>query len=393
MEAMVTEMSERKIYLDNAATTIVDDDVIMSMTPHFFRHYGNPGSIHLMGKESRGAVGISRHCIANLIGCNDPDQIIFTSSGTEANNLCIRGIKKYLKDNDKMCVAMSTIEHDSVRHSFESLKDDCFNIVQIHTNEFGYIDANCLLSTLDKNPDISFVSIMHTNNETGMMNDVEQIGEICKKNGILFHCDCVQSAGCSEIDVEKLNCDFLSLSSHKIHGPKGVGALYVRDKSLLTPIIFGGSNQEYGLRGGTENVPGIAGFGYACYNAFSNIVDTQSHNKKMIKLMANKLTKEIDGAYINGNIDRCSKTFNIRFDGVDAETLVLLLDKNGVYVSAGSACRGLESEPSQVLKAIGLTDDEARSSIRISVSKYTTEEDAIEASDIIINCVNMLRSM
>lgn len=241
------------------------------------------------------------------------------------------------------------------------------------------------------------VSIMYMNNETGSENPVEEIGALCRERGILFHSDCVQVAGCCRLDVEKMNCDFLSLSSHKIHGPKGVGALYVRDVSLITPMIRGGSAQEFGMRGGTENVAGIVGFGAACELMNERLHEIDVHNSMLKQIFYNVLVENLkahglqDVLHVNGDlIIKHGKTINIRFDDVDGETLLLMLDAKGIYVSAGSACHSHESKPSHVLLAMGIDPEDARNSIRVSFSKMNTEAEVKYAAGVIANCVATL---
>lgn len=240
------------------------------------------------------------------------------------------------------------------------------------------------------------VSVMHTNNETGVENPVSEIAKICREAGVLFHTDAVQAAGCSKLDVNEIGCDFLSLSSHKIHAPKGVGALYIRDVSVMRPMICGGASQEFGLRGGTENIAGIVGFGEACeimQHQLDKDVGIVSEMKwEMYESIKSRLAEHGLGKilHINGEPAHHGKTLNLRFDDVDAETLLLLLDAHGVCVSAGSACRSHESEPSYVLTAMGIDSEDARNSIRISLSRMNTKREVIRAAEIIVNCVRAL---
>ena len=247
-----------------------------------------------------------------------------------------------------------------------------FDVTFLDVDSNGCISSEKLVEAL--RDDTGLVSIMYTNNETGAVNPVESIGEACRKRGILFHTDCVQAAGFYPLDVEKIQCDFLSLSSHKIHGAKGVGALYVRDRSILEPLIVGGRAQEFGLRGGTENVAGIVGFGRACYYIINCTAGAGARIKRLSENFVTELHSRLRDKgleniiHINGDETNVGKTISMRFDNVDGETLLLMLASNDVYLSAGSACRSLESEPSHVLIAMGLTPDEARDSVRVSFS-------------------------
>ena len=259
------------------------------------------------------------------------------------------------------------------------------------------MDTEKYAEWLMQNADDERFNNIHVNNETGAVNPIEEIGTICMKRGILFHTDCVQAAGCHPIDVEKIGCDFLSLSSHKIHGPKGVGTLFAKDKSVLTPIIFGGAEQEFGLRAGTENVAGIVGFGEACEISSKSLhedciwVSTLKQRFYMALTDALKKSGRTDIVRTNGpSVLNPGKTLNLCLSGIDGQTLLLMLDGKNICISAGSACRSHEAEPSHVLTAMGLTADEARSSIRISFSRMNTADEAVDAANIIASCIEIL---
>ena len=327
----------------------------------------------------------------------EPEQVIFTSGGSEANNLVFHGLKDYLKSVGKTHILVSAVEHDSVLRAAESLIKDGFHVEYIPVSSECRVSPAVIEDAL--RADTGLVSVMFANNETGAINPIEDIGTICMKRGILFHTDCVQAAGCYPIDVVKIGCDFLSVSSHKIHGCKGIGALYAKDKSKLTPIVYGGSEQEFGLRGGTENVAGIVGFGKACEISSKSLhedtvwVSTLKQRFFMALNEALKDTGDESCVHVNGmSILTPGKTINLRMDGVDGETLLLMLDGKGVCVSAGSACRSHEAEPSHVLSAMGLSKDEARSSIRISFSKKNTADEAVRAAQILAGCISALRA-
>lgn len=386
------------IYLDNAATTRIDHEVLDTMMPYLTTMYGNAGTIYKMGRDANIAVEKARRQVADFIGGAMPEQIIFTSGGTEANNLVFQGISNYLISNGKNHIVSSAIEHDSVLNAIRKVcSQKLFDFTLVRPDGTGHIDPQSIKSVL-RDGITGLVSVMYVNNETGSENDIIEIARTCRDNGVLFHTDCVQAAGCSPIDVHKIGCDFLTISSHKIHGPKGVGALYARDPSVLQPLIAGGAFQEFGLRGGTENVAGIVGFGKACEIAREHLRDSDVRCSVLKQLFFSHLKNNLDFygcgdiIHINGDpVIKHGKTINMRFDGVDGETLLLMLDSKDVYVSAGSACTSHESKPSHVLTAMGVTDEDARNSIRVSFSRLNTEEEVCDAAQIIASCVNTIR--
>ena len=383
------------IYLDNASTTKIDPSVLDAMMPFLTDEYGNPGTIYGLGRRAKEAVERARAQVAKFIGAK-PEQIIFTSGGTEANNMVFSSLLSFLEQSEKTHVITTSSDHVSVLDSARNL---CikrgFDLTELQVNHQGCVELGNIKSELRENTGL--VSIMYMNNETGSENPVEEIGAMCRERGILFHSDCVQAAGCCKLDVEKMNCDFLSLSSHKIHGPKGVGALYVRDISLITPMIRGGSAQEFGMRGGTENVAGIVGFGAACELMNERLPEIDVYNSMLKQIFYNVLEESLKAQglqnvlHVNGDlIIKHGKTINIRFDDVDGETLLLMLDAKGIYVSAGSACHSHESKPSHVLLAMGIDPEDARNSIRVSFSKMNTEAEVKYAAGVIANCVATL---
>ena len=384
------------IYLDNAATTQIAPEVLDAMMPYLTEEFGNAGSLHSLGRRAADAIAKARKQVADCIGAK-PEQIIFTSGGTEANNFVFKGLAPYLKSQNKTHIITSKIEHDSVLNTVKEM-----NIK--HGFDVSYLDiTNGRVLEIDQreqetlNENIGLVSVMYVNNETGLVNNIRQACVFAHTNGALFHTDGVQALGSIEIDVDELGCDFLSLSSHKIHGAKGTGALYVRNPEILGSLLTGGEEQEFGHRGGTENVAGIVGFGKACELTTLNF--EQNRNRVMYlkrlfyDVLLHNLTECGLGMYLhlNGTSPyHNGKILNLRFEGVDAQTLVLYLDNNGVCVSAGSACRSHESEPSNTLLAIGLTPDEARSSVRFSFSHYLTDEQVFEAAKTTAYAVQVL---
>lgn len=395
------------IYLDNAATTQLSPVVLETMLPYLKEEYGNAGAIYSLGRRAADAVAKARQQVADFVGAK-PEQIIFTSSGTEANNLAICGSYHYLESIGKKHIITSPTEHDSVLKAVNAIckplspnEKKCikpkFHTSFLPVDKYGHVLVDYLIDKFDNCDDLGLVTVMCVNNEVGVLNDVKRIGQLCRKKHILFHTDCVQAAGSVPLNVDEVLCDFMSISSHKIHGPKGVGALYVRDKKYLHPIINGGSTQEFGLRGGTENVAGIVGFGTACELASNemeaNIKMIISYKQLFYKVLKDKLAENNleNIVQINGLLPSYpGKTMSVTFKNIDAETLVLMMDSKGVYISSGSACSSHESKPSHVLKAIGMSDDDARNTVRISFSKFNTMSEVENAAKILANCVSAL---
>lgn len=382
------------IYLDNAATTKIHPDVLNDMIYYMDNQYGNAGTLYKLGRNAAKAVSNARATVARFINSKD-NEIIFTSGGSEANSMVFNGVKEYLTKIGKKHIVLSKIEHDSVIKSAENLIKDGFHVTYLSVDKHGIIDTRELKNMLEEDDEVGLVSIMFVNNEIGSVNPINYIGEMCKEKDVLFHSDCVQALGNKVINVEEIGCDFISMSSHKIHGPKGVGALYVSENAMskINPLIHGGATQEFGLRGGTENVAGIVGFGKACDIAMNKFSEANTSIRFLKELFYSTLVKKLsennalEHFSINGEKrDITGKVFNIRFDGVDGETLVLMLDSRGICVSAGSACRSHESEPSHVLLGIGLEEDQARDSIRISFSAFNTPDEVEYAAETIVNC-------
>lgn len=385
------------IYLDNAATTKICHEALDEMMPYLTEEYGNPGAIYSIGRSAKDAVQKARERVADFIGC-EPDQVIFTSGGSEGNTLVVRGIAKYMKDNGKTDVITSYGEHESViRAVMDGLDESLFDVGLMDIKRGGCVDCDALRKELSYRKNTGLVSLMYVNNELGTVNPVRSFAEISHDFGALYHTDCVQAAGTLPLNVEHIGCDFLTISSHKIHGPKGVGAVFARDPSMLTSLVYGSRSQEFGLRGGTENVAGIVGFGKACevmkQSLRSAEISTSTYKQvffsRLMDMMAQRGLEHI--VHVNGEpVLHNGKILNIRFDGVDAETLILMLDSKGVYLSAGSACHGHDVEPSRVLLAYGLTAQQARSSIRVSFSKMNTAEEVEEAAKTAAECVAVL---
>lgn len=396
------------IYLDNSATTPIHPEVLKAMMPYLKGGYGNAGAVYRIGRESAKAIRKAREQVAQLFNAS-ANQIVFTSGGSEGNNMVFSyGMRCMLEERGKKHVVISQIEHDSVyeaaTHMFKpsgkaDIKDD-FYTQFIHIKSDGTVDVKHLEALLDEDESIGLVSVMYVNNETGAVNPINHIGEICRERGIIFHTDCVQAAGCHTIDTNTIGCDFATISGHKIHAPKGIGAIYIKDKTLARSLIYGGANQEFGLRGGTENVAGIVGLGKACDLICSDF-GTQRVTVSLLKRLfyGNMISylKEAhleDKIHVNGaSVGDVGKTLNLRVENIDSETLLLMLDAKGVCISAGSACHSHKSEPSRVLTAMGLSDDEARDSVRISFSSTNTPAEVEEAAAIFSSCIEALAGL
>ena len=369
-----------RIYLDYQASTPVDPRVKKSMEPYYDQIFANPHSInHKAGITAGIAVRLARHQIAQAINA-DANSIFFTSGATEANNLAILGTAKGAKQNRKQIVTLAT-EHSSVIGPIDHLVSENFNIDILPVLPSGLVDLEVLESVIGKST--LLVSIMHVNNETGVIQPVEKIAKLCRQVGALFHSDCAQSLSKSLIDVESMDLDFATLSSHKTYGPKGIGALYVKSSAMrsIKPITFGGG-QERSLRPGTLPVPLCVGFGKACELAVSEYAADQSRISKLTDMLVNGIQAIFPDAKLNGTLEqRVPGCFNICFPGGHSEELLVAFD--GIQVSSGSACMSTDVDSSRVLRAYGLSREEADSSLRFGIGRFTTENEIINAMDII----------
>ena len=377
------------IYLDNASTTQVDEGLRNLLFDYMFCHYGNAGSMHDLGKASKDAVEEARGRVAQAAGTNT-DNVIFTSCGSEANTLAIVGLADYLLQSGKTHIITTQYEHHSVLNAMHEMERRGFNVTYLDVSA-GIVTSDQVASEIQEKTGL--VSVMCVNNETGAVNNLSKIYEECQQKGILFHSDCVQAFGTAEIDMPHM-ADMISLSGHKIHAPKGVGCLCSNTKHLLSGVMFGGK-QEFGIRPGTENVAGIAAFGVQASYVFDNFDRTCVKISHISETFIDELSKHCAKRGIRFHLNKTgecdsAKIKSIRFDGIDAETLMVLLNAAGVYVSAGSACSSSIQEPSHVLKAIGLSDDEARQTIRVSFSSYNTIDEVRKAAEIISRCVATL---
>ena len=379
----------RRIYMDNAATTQIDPEVVEEMVPYFKYKYGNASSLHSFGREAYEGIEKARKQVAELIGASQ-NEIIFTSGGTESDNMAIKGIAYKYRDRGKHIIT-SQIEHPAVLETCNFLESMGFKVTYLPVDKYGLIDIESLTKYITK--DTILITIMHANNEIGTIEPVREIGEIAHEMGAIFHTDAVQTVGKIPIDVEKLNIDLLTLSGHKIYGPKGVGALYKKDGVQIQPLIHGGGH-ERGLRSGTENVPGIVGLGKAAELSKNRLTDDSAKLTVLRDKFINRVLSEIEESFLNGHpTKRLPNNAHFRFSGIEGESLILSLDDKGIAASTGSACSSKKLTPSHVLMAIGLNEIQAHGSLRISLGRNNTEEDVEYACDSLIEVVNRLREI
>ena len=381
------------IYLDNAATTRMDPQVFAAMLPWLTERYGNPGALYPFAAEARQEVEAARCRLSWFFGCKS-ENIIFTSGGSEGNNLVIKGLVPHLKSIGKTKILYSAFEHDSLVHAVESVcRDHGFIAEEIPVTKDGVLDMEAFEPMLTE--DVGLVSVMYVNNELGTVVWPEDFGKFCRDRGVLLHSDCVQAAYDYMLNTSGKNApDFITISSHKIHGPKGVGAVYAKEPGLLSSLISGGAEQEHGLRGGTENVAGIVGFAKSCDLLYSGerkdlVFDPAELLGEFVEEL--NTTLGFENLRYNCPDKHSEKILSVTFPGVDAQSLVLMAGANDLCISAGSACRSLESTPSRTLKAIGLSDEDARSTIRVSFSRMNNVYEVREAARIIACCVESLK--
>ena len=373
------------IYLDNAATTKIDPDVLEAMMPWLTDHYGNPSSAYSIGIEAKTAIEKARETIANAINA-EPTEIYFTSGGTESDNTV-------LMNSRKSTVITDLMEHHAV---LECMSE---HAIYVDVDKNGFIDLHSLEEKLDYCKDFPWgklVSIMYANNEIGTLQDVDSIGWLCKRNGFNFHTDAVQAVGHIPIDVKKSRINYLSASAHKFNGPKGVGFLYIKEETHNNRQgkFMKGGMQERNFRAGTQNVAGIVGMAKALEIAVTNIRDDTHRVNECRNILYGEITNKIPRAHINGTADwrkRLPGNLNFRFDGIHGEELVEWLNQNEICVSSGSACSTGDGKPSHVLKAIGLTDEEARSSVRFSIGKYNKKKEMYEVAKLVEYFVNTVK--
>ena len=375
--------------MDHSATSPVDPEVFEAMKPYFIDSFGNASTLYSLGREGKMAMESARAEVASIIGA-ESKEIIFTSGGTESDNLAIKGTAYKLKNKGNHIIT-SDIEHPAVDETCKYLEKNGFKVTYLPVYNNGIVKVKDLEDAITD--DTILITIMHANNEIGTIQPIEEIGAIAREKGIYFHTDAVQTVGKIPVDVEKLNVDMLSLSSHKLYGPKGVGALYIKKGVRIEPLLHGGGH-ERGIRPGTENVPGVVGLGKACSIASQNLERDAQKLTTLRNRLIDGVLESNDESYLNGDrVKRLPNNANFRFTGIEGESLILHLDSKGIAASTGSACSSTKLEPSHVLTALGLKEVEAHGSLRISLGRENTEEDIDFAITAIKEVVEQLRKM
>jgi cysteine desulfurase len=376
------------IYFDNNATTPLDPQVLQVMLPFLQDQYGNPSSAYSFGRTAAKAVATAREQVAALLQC-DPSEIIFTSCGTESDNSAIQSA--LLIDPDRKHLVTSKVEHSAIIRQAEALARRGYEVTWLDVDSSGMINLNALKEAIRK--DTAIVSLMWANNETGVLFPIEEAAEICRSKGTIFHSDAVQAVGKISLDLSRLPINFLSLSGHKLHAPKGVAALYVNRRTRFSPYLLGGG-QENKRRGGTENTASIVAFGHAAELASAALKEEIGRVKALRDRFEEGMVETVSSVQINGDrTRRLPNTSSLAIEGVDSEGMLMLLDQRGICCSAGSACTAGSLEPSHVLKAMGFSSERARGSLRFSFSRFNTEAEVEQALQIIPKAVEKLRSM
>jgi len=378
----------KTVYFDNNATTKVAEEVLEEIKPLFCDLYGNPSSMHTFGGQIGRRIRQSREQVAGLLGC-DPSEIVFTGCGTESDNTAIKGTLAAAPN--RRTVITTRVEHPAVLAVCRELENHGYTVIELSVDKQGRLDIAELEEQLDD--DTVLVTIMYANNETGVVFPIEDIAELVTSKGAIFHTDAVQAVGKIPLNLSKSNIDLLSLSGHKLHAPKGVGVLYVRKGTRLSPFMLGG-HQEAGRRAGTENVPGIVGLGKACELAAENLEVENNKVKALRDKLEKKILQKCPDCRINGDPDnRLPNTTNISFEYIEGEAILLMLDKYGICASSGSACTSGSLEPSHVLRAMGVPFTAAHGSIRFSLSRYNTEEEVDYTIEKLPPIINQLREL
>ena len=378
----------RRIYLDNAATTAVSPEVLEVMLPYFTQVWGNASSIHGFGRESKRAIETARRQVMKALNAAAPQEIYFTAGGTESDNWAIKAVALAKGSGH---IITTAIEHHAVLHTCQWLEKRGFEVTYLPVDEYGRVTASQVEKAL--RPDTILVSVMAANNEVGTIQPIGEIGALCRARGVLFHTDAVQAVGALPIDVQAMHIDLLSLSGHKLHGPKGAGALYVRKGTKLEPFIHGGA-QERGFRAGTENVPAIVGLGKAIEIAKANLAENAARMTALRQRLIDGLMDRVPGTRLNGHpTERLPGNANLSFDKVEGEALLLRLDLVGVAGSSGSACTSGTLDPSHVLLALGLTQAQANGALRLTIGTDTTPEEIDAVLEILPPIVEELRRM
>ncbi len=381
---------ERFIYLDHAATTYVLPEVVEAMLPYYREHWGNPSSVYALGREARRGLDDARDTVAEVLGCR-ANEIVFTGGGTESDNLAISGVALRLASRGKHLVT-TKIEHHAVLHTFEWLeRHQGFAVTYLDVDEYGRVDPATVAAAL--RPDTTLVSVMLANNEIGTIQPVAEIARLCRDRGVLVHTDAVQAAGALDLDVGRLGVDLLSMSGHKFYGPKGVGALYVRRGTPITPLLHGGG-QERGLRSGTENVAGIVGFARALRLAYEALDTRVAHARRLRDRLVHGILGSIDRARLTGHpTERLPNNASFVFEGADGESILLNLDQHGICASSGSACTSGSLEVSHVLRALRLPNTLAAGSLRLTTGICNTDEDVDTVLELLPGIVKRVREL
>jgi cysteine desulfurase len=376
-------------YMDHSATSPVDPEVLEAMLPYFKESFGNASTLYSLGREARTAMEKARKQVASLIGAR-AEEVYFTSGGTESDNLAIKGTISRLKGKGNHIIT-SAIEHPAVEETCKYLEKNGYTVTYLPVGEDGIVKMEDLKESTRE--DTILITIMHANNEIGTIQPIKEIGALAREKGILFHTDAVQSVGKIPVNVEDMNVDLLSISAHKLHGPKGVGALYIRKGVRIDPLFHGGGH-ERGVRPGTENIPGIVGLGKACQLAEENLYENMEYVASLRDQLIKGVLGSIEQSFLNGHpTKRLPNNANFRFSSIEGESLILQLDSKGINASTGSACSSNKLEPSHVLMAIGLEEVDAHGSLRISLGKENTPKDIDSSIVVIKEVVERLRSM
>lgn len=380
----------KQIYLDNSATTPVDERVLEAMLPYLKGMYGNPSSVHFFGREAKAAIENAREQVAKFINA-DPSEIYFTSGGTEADNIALKGTA-FLKKDKKDHIIISSIEHHAILESAHYLEKEGFRVDYLGVDKDGFVSADELKEKITDHTAI--VSIMQANNEVGTIQDIPSLSAITKEYGAVFHSDSVQAAGKIKIDVEELGVDMLSISGHKVYGPKGVGIIYIRKGKRIAPLFHGGHHEKK-RRAGTENVPGIVGLGAALELAESLRETEHKRHTELAEFFIDGVMNSVSNVYMNGpgNNKRIVSTINLSFEFIEGESIILSLDMKGIGVASGSACTSGSLSASHVLTAMAVPVELAQGSIRFSMGRFTTREDLEYTISVLPEIVEKLRSM
>lgn len=379
----------KRIYLDYAATTPTHPEVVKAMLPYFTEIFGNPSGIYSYGQKAKGAIEGARVKVASLIGARD-EEIVFTSGGTEADNFALKGVA-FASENRGDHIITTSIEHHAVMEACKFLERRGFKITCLPVDVYGFVDPDDVKRAITAKTIL--ISVMHANNEIGTIEPIAEIGKIAREAGVCFHTDAVQTAGHVPVDVDELGVDLLSISAHKLYGPKGVGALYIRKGTKLVPFMHGGE-QERKRRASTENVPGIVGLGRAVELAQQEMSGGAERLTRLRDKLAKGVLEQIDHARLNGHrLKRLPNNVNISVDFVEGESMLLNLDLEGICASTGSACSSSSLEPSHVLLAMGLPHEQAHGSLRFSLGRWTTEEEIERVLDALPRIVGKLRAM